>query len=97
MKWSEGLSNRFSNIIRRYIDHVWLFLLSHFFHILLFLSCICIYSYGCTFCILLFNFVNYVFLFLCYVCFVKFMYYYFYVCSVLCILSHCVVLCIVFV
>jgi hypothetical protein len=44
--------------------------------------------YGCMFCMLLPNFVNYVFLLL-------FMYSYFYVCSVLCILFHCVVLYIV--
>ena len=45
------------------------------------------------FCMFLFNFVNYVF---CYVILiVMFMYSYCYVCSVLSILFHCVVLCIV--
>jgi len=45
---------------------------------------------------LLFNFVNYVFLSLrLYILIVIFVYSYGYVCSVLCILFHCVVLCIV--
>ena len=45
------------------------------------------------FCVLLFKFVNYVFLLLCLcILIVKFMYSYFYVCSVLCILFHCVFL-----
>jgi len=50
------------------------------------------------FCTLLLNFVNYVFLLLhLYILIVDmFMYFYCYVCSVLCILFHCVVLCIVY-
>jgi len=48
-----------------------------------------VYIYGCLFCTLLFNFVNYVFLLL------LFMYSYCNVCSVPCILFHRVVLCIV--
>jgi len=43
MKWIEGLSKRVSIIIISYIDHIWLFRFSHFFHILLFLSCIILY------------------------------------------------------
>jgi hypothetical protein len=84
VKWSEGLSNRVSIIIRRYIDHmrfaaIWLFCLSHSFGSILYH-----FMYGCMFCMLMFNFVQ-----------VSLMYSYCYVCSVLGILFHCVVLCIV--
>ena len=68
-KWSEGLSNRVSLIIRGYIDHMR-------FAAYMVVSCIKFFSYsfgstlyhsiyGCKFCMLLPNFVNYVLLLLC--------------------------------
>ena len=64
VKWSEILSNMESVIIRRCRDHMKfivcmaiLFIICH--HILVVLLC------GCLFCMLLFNFINYVFLLLC--------------------------------
>ena len=58
VKWSEGLSNRVSIIIRRYTDQM-RFAASYSSGPIL---CYCIYS--CMFCMLLFNFVNNVFLLL---------------------------------
>jgi len=55
-----------------------------FYHTFLFYFYHCMH--GRTFCVFLFNFVNYVF------CIVMFMYSYCYACPVLCILFHCVVL-----
>jgi len=78
VKWSEGLSDRVSTFIRRYVYRsydVCCLYGCFIYHILsysfgsIFYHCI----YGCMFCVLLFNFVNYVFLLLC-LCILIFMY-----------------------
>ena len=81
MKCSEGLSNRVSNVVRKYVDLllIWLFRLSHSFMFLLFPFFIVAYM----FCMLLFNFVNYVFLLLRLCILIVMFMYYCYVCSVL--------------
>ena len=78
MKCKESLSNRVSNIVRRYIDRTKFAAFMAFFnHIFsyslgsIFYHCI----YGCMFCMLLFNFANHIFLSLCLcILIVKFMF-----------------------
>jgi hypothetical protein len=59
-----------------------------FFFFLFFYHC----TYGCMFCVPLFNFINY--MFFLYILIAIFMYFYFYVCFVLGVLLHCFILCI---
>ena len=88
MKCSEGLSNRVSIIIRKYI-HQTKFAVSFitfFFFCSILYHCICVFM----FCMLLFNSVNYVFLLLC-LCILIVMYVLF------CIFCVIVLFCVLFV
>jgi hypothetical protein len=69
VKWSEGLNNGVSIIIRRCIDRMkfpaymavpFITFLQHSSRLILYH-----FIYRCMFCVLLFGFVNYVFYFLC--------------------------------
>jgi hypothetical protein len=93
VKCSEGLSNRVSNIIRIYIDHmqfavcmaVWFIT---FFHILLVTFCVIVYVV--VFWVLLFDCVNYVLLLLC-LCILIVIY------VILCVFCFIVLFCVLFV
>jgi hypothetical protein len=93
VKCSEGLSNRVSNIITRYVDHMtfaacmalylshsFIFFWLHFYH----------FIYGCMSNMLLFNCVNYVFLLLC-LCILIVIY------VIFCVFCLIVLLCVLFV
>jgi len=95
VKWSDVLSNRVSTTIRRYINISYeVCCLYGFFvyHIISysFSSIFYHYIYGCMFCMLLFNFVNYVFLLLCF-CILIVMYVLF------CVFYFTVLFCVLFV
>ena len=84
VKWSEGLSNRVSIIIGRYINQIRfaasmaVSFITYFPHS--FVSILYEFIYGCMFCVFLFNFVNYLFV----LCILLVMYVPFWVVSLCC-------------
>jgi hypothetical protein len=92
VKCSVSFSNRMSNNIRRYIDHI-KFVPCMAFHLLH--SCIFLWFHFFCYCIYGLCFVS--FCLICKLCIfiIMFMYSYCYVYSILCILFYCFVLCMV--